>query len=451
VTSSLRVLCICFYSFMKKQPSLVQKIIDDEELRLLFDNFHTIILNESLEAQDVCLKFLLVVLTGCDNLNENALIEFLMHENGLFDALIQLVQLHRLNNGDSKHDMGNDVVLILVLLANYRKNEYTNPYIVQLSIFADESALNSFGRIINNKLVEFSRQYASARQYNDSTSSWLTSLSSLRNIFISDDDNDKTNTIRANNVQLLALYENIHLNRNFITTLAHTQNESSPPSPSNTLQNQQASATDLASGNFQDVLPTNLFVSIFEYCSIVMKDYTRTESIVNTKLCFIILGCIAEDSYANSLMHDENLNFKVQIHRAQMRLRKLPKEKISKPLASTLFDLIIEFIVSHMSKQRFPMELYMLSIGIIHRMIVYQKRCCVRLNYNWKTLWSAMINLLKFLVYQEQLLIKKYNIFFLATQVSALILLYLPTYLSVCLPSFQRMINKRRSTFSFGR
>jgi hypothetical protein len=218
-------------------------------------------------------------------------------------------------------------------------------------------------------------------------------------------------------VQLLALYENIHLNRNFITTLAHTQNESSPPSPSNTLQSSTQSS-DLANAATIDVQPTNLFVSLFEYCSIVMKDYSRTESIINTKLCFIILTCISEDSYANSLMHDENLNFKVQIHRAQMRLRKLPKERTSMPLAATLFDLIIEFIVSKMSKQKFPYELYLLSIGIIHRLCVYQKKCSVRLSYNWKNLYSALINLLKFLVYQEQYLIKKYNIFTLATQVT---------------------------------
>lgn len=115
-------------------------------------------------------------------------------------------------------------------------------------------------------------------------------------------------------------------------------------------------------------------------------------------------------------MHDENLNFKVQIHRTQMRLRRIPKEK-DLPLASTLFNLLIEFIVSHMSKQKFPMELYLLCVGIIHRLIVYQKRCCVRLNYSWKPLWSALISLLKFLVYQEQYLIKKHNIFVLATQV----------------------------------
>lgn len=280
---------------------------------------------------------------------------------------------------------------------------------------------------VNALYSRFSHQYASVN-IDSHSNSWLTSLSSLRNIFISDDDSDKTSTIRANNLQLLALYENIHLNRNFVTTLAHTQNESNPPSPSNTLQN-SSSASNLSSvsGNFQDVQPTNLFVSLFEYCSIVMKDYTRTESIVNTKLCFIILTCISEDSYANSLMHDENLNFKVQIHRAQMRLRRLPKEKDAKPLASTLFNLLIEFIVSHMTK-RFPMELYLLCIGIIHRLMVYQKRYCVRLNYNWKSLWAALINLLKFLVYQEQYLIKKHNIFILANQV-------ITPSLSCCIPN----------------
>jgi hypothetical protein len=119
------------------------------------------------------------------------------------------------------------------------------------------------------------------------------------------------------------------------------------------------------------------------------------------------------------MMHDSNLTFKVLLHRANMRHRKLPAEKIFKPrpLAATLLDLLVEFIVSHLMK-KFPMELYLLCIGIIHRLIVYQKRSRVRLNFEWKNLWSSLINLLKFLVYQEQNLIKKANIFHLAIQVS---------------------------------
>lgn len=400
---------------MKKSNGFLQAVLPEEDLaetmKTLIQHCNDILLSELLDSpRDICLKLLLIILTGMDNLNQNAIIEHLM-SNNLFDQFIRL-----LNDPDFHNcEFGHDVVLLITLLVNYRKNEGTNPYVVQLSILADEYALNSFGHIISSKLIEFCRQYM--LNLESHSSSWLSSLSSIvGNMFISDDDTDRTLLIRANNALLLALYENIHLNRNFVTTLAHTQNESSPPSPSNTLQN-TGQSPDLASAPMIEVVtPTNLFVSLFEYCSIVMKDY-KPESIVNCKLCFLILTCISEDSYANTLMHDENLNFKVTIHRAQMRHRKLPIDKNSKPLASTLFELIIEFIVSHMIKQKFPIELYLLSVGIIHRLLVYQKRCHIRLNFEWKSLWAALINLLKFLIYQEPYLVKKCNIFTLATQV----------------------------------
>lgn len=60
----------------------------------------------------------------------------------------------------------------------------------------------------------------------------------------------------------------------------------------------------------------------------------------NVKLCFLILSCIAEDQYANSLMHDANLAFRVQLHRVPMHHRKLQdKAAPAQPLAATLLGI----------------------------------------------------------------------------------------------------------------
>lgn len=74
----------------------------------------------------------------------------------------------------------------------------------------------------------------------------------------------------------------------------------------------------------------------------------RTEAIMNNvKLCFLILSCIAEDQYANSLMHDANLAFRVQLHRVPMHHRKLQdKAAPAQPLAATLLGIFSVVLLS---------------------------------------------------------------------------------------------------------
>lgn len=209
----------------------------------------------------MCLKLLLVFLTGTDNISQNTLIEYVMITS-MFECLIQL-----LCDTHTRQKHGHDVVILLTLLVNYRKYEAANPYIVKLSLLDDELALNGYGQVITASLTEFYRQFTLQQSENQNTS-WLSSLTNIvGNMFISEDGAFRMQQIRANNALLLALYEAIHLNRNFITTLAQTQTDTSlPPSPSNTLNVGQP-VPDLTSAALVDIItqPSNLLVTFFQY------------------------------------------------------------------------------------------------------------------------------------------------------------------------------------------
>ncbi|KAG5894079.1 hypothetical protein JTB14_003936 [Gonioctena quinquepunctata] len=325
---------------------------------------------DSTEAvKGLCLKLILILTTGVETISQNTLIEYIMI-SPLFDCLVKL-----LCDVPTRQRHGYEVVLIITLLVNYRKYDAANPFVVKLSILDDELALNGYGQVITSSLSEFCNQYNLEHAENQNVS-WFSSLTNIvGNMFISEEGGFRM--------------------QQDIPDLS-----AAPASFDVTTQ------------------PSNLLVTFFQYCSIVMQD-TKTEAGTNTvTLCFLILGCITEDQYANSLMHDISLAFKVRLHRLPMRHRKMSSDKTtaSQPLICTLLDLLVEFILSHMMK-KFPMELYLLCTGIIQRILCYQKKCRIRLNYQWKELWAALISLLRFVMQNENYLGKKINIFDLSIKV----------------------------------
>lgn len=441
VVYAMQTLCALVHSVYKRATAeigfdIISLLVGfenaEEKMQQLLNHCYAFLSGDCPDSlKGLCIKLLLVFITGTDNVSQNTLIEYIMFTS-LFECLMQL-----LCDPPTRQKHGHDVVLLLTLLVNYRKHEAANPYIVKLSILGDELALTGYGQVITASLTDFCRQF-NLHQSELQNTSWLSSLTNMvGNMFISEEGGVRTQQVKTNNALLLALYEAIHLNRNFITTLAHVQTDtSSPPSPSNTL-NSALPAPDLANYPLIDIMtqPSSLLVVFFQYCSIVMQD-TKTDTGTNTvKLCFLILSCISEDQYANSLMHDISLTFKVHLHRMPMRHRKPTNDRspLSQPLASTLLDLLVEFIMSHMMK-KLPIELYLLCIGVVHRLLCYQKRCRVRINYRWKDLWTALITLLRFLVQNEGHLCRKMNIFDLSLQVVNILNLFI-TYGDTFLPT----------------
>ncbi|XP_043208627.1 armadillo-like helical domain-containing protein 3 [Amphibalanus amphitrite] len=381
--------------------------------------------------RSLVLDALLAVAAASEDINRNGLLEYLMINSSLFEPVIQL-----LSHGATRSVHGHKCVLLLTLLVNYRKSEPANPYVVKLSILDDELALNGYSQVITAALSEFNWKYA-AQTCDSQSQGWLSSLTSMvGNMFVADELATRSESIKANHGVLVALYEAVHLNRNFIATLtqASTDASSQPPSPQSTLDREQAPAPPAAGQPDPLGAPVNLLVAFLQYCSIVMQDTKSDAATNNVRQCFIVLTCVSEDQYCNSLMHDPNLVFVVRLHRLPMRHRKATDRPAHpQPLATALLDLTVEFIMSHLMK-RFPLDLYLQCVGIVHRVLCYQKRCRVRLGYHWRELWSALMSLLKFIVSNENAVVKRNNIFELAILVVNIFNLFI-TYGDTFLPT----------------
>ncbi|XP_054063032.1 armadillo-like helical domain-containing protein 3 isoform X5 [Rissa tridactyla] len=408
-------------------------------MKNLMESLDSLLCAEGSESlKSLCLKLLLCLVTVTDNISQNTILEYVMI-NSIFEAILQI-----LSSPLSRREHGYDAVVLLALLVNYRKYESVNPYIVKLSIVDDEATLNGMGLVIAQALSEYNRQYKDKEE--EHQSGFLSALTNMvGSMFIA--DADEKISVQTNEAILLALYEAVHLNRNFITVLAQSHPEMGlmttptspiPTTPVTPLGTTPPSSDVISSAELPldaDVQTSNLLITFLKYSSIVMQDTKDEHRLHSGKLCLIILTCIAEDQYANAFLHDDNMNFRVNLHRMPMRHRKKAADKNlpCRPLVCAVLDLMVEFIVTHMMKE-FPMDLYVRCIQIVHKLLCYQKKCRVRLHYTWRELWSALINLLKFLMSNETVLLAKHNIFTLALMVVNLFNMFI-TYGDTFLPT----------------
>uniref|UniRef100_A0A8K9XTQ5 Armadillo like helical domain containing 3 n=1 Tax=Oncorhynchus mykiss TaxID=8022 RepID=A0A8K9XTQ5_ONCMY len=400
VVNALQTLCALFRGVHQKNKSasgfdIINMLVgfDKAELRMkdLMESLDSLLCGEGSESlKALCLKLLLCLVTVTDNISQNTILEYVMI-NSIFEAILQI-----LSDVSTRGQHGYDAVVLLALLVNYRKYESVNPYIVKLSIVDDEPTLDTFMLIVMfSPCVCVSRQYKDKEEENHG--GFFSTLTSMV----------RTHLILTNEAILLALYEAVHLNRNFITVLAQSHPEidipTTPITPVPTTPTTPLGTTPLSMDMMNsselpldpNLQTSNLLITFLKYSSIVMQDTKG----LNTR------------------------------HRKKAAEKNVP----SRPLVCAVLDLMVEFIVTHMMKD-FPMDLYMRCVQVIHKLICYQKKCRIRLHYTWRELWSALINLLKFLLSNETVLLAKHNIFHLALLVVNLFNMFI-TYGDTFLPT----------------
>ncbi|KAI2803984.1 hypothetical protein BLOT_008124 [Blomia tropicalis] len=372
----------------------------------------------------IILKLMLIFVTFNSDIDTNPFLDQLMSDQ-LFDSLVHMI------NSLEQQDRCR-ILFLLVIFLNYKKGSINNPYVMKLSIVDNEVTLSGYSQAISNELIDFNCRFDNI--CTDSRSGIFSTFTNMvGTIFSSDGSGIDISTIIGkkqsfHNIKtaLIAFYEAVLLNRNFIslltTPLPETdsivdKDSSTPGSPIVMMVEQGTNC-----------LPTNLLVTFLEFTSIIMLDMKDETTLESTRLCFIILTCITEDTCANSIIHDNNMGFIVNLQRMPMRHRKAPslKAKGVRPLSHAILDLMVEFIQSHMNRN-IQYDLFQLCLGIIHRLISFQKRFRIRINYDWKDLWSALTTLIKFIVSNESYFNKhqEIDLFALALQVINLFNLFI--------------------------
>ncbi|KAK4470267.1 hypothetical protein MN116_005839 [Schistosoma mekongi] len=212
----------------------------------------------------------------------------------------------------------------------------------------------------------------------------------------SNSNNNGSNTSRSSSPQSAS-----SLNHSTKSTNSYRLNSISSFNSNNINNNGQLNNLNLDMNSLYtpSLEPRNLLADLLEYCSVVMQDVKTLESQNSCHLCLIILCCITQNQLACSLLHDMQTSFKVRIHKSRSR-KSDPKNHnmfTSRPIAMVILDLMIEFAHGHLMK-KLPHRLYRLCLFICQNLLCYQKAHKIRLEFDWKSLWTVILTLLKFVL-----------------------------------------------------
>lgn len=291
---------------------------------------------------------------------------------------------------------GNRLVTSFALFLSMRNNN--NPSLQCLSCLDSALALDGIGSLIENELKLLIEKcladYAEKEQEKSENSPWFTSY--VSSIFVSD---PPVYNIEVGNSSLLSLFYTIKMNRNFIPVLTQWRARDGT-------MNTNDGTNEMGSSGSPPL------ATFLEYLSLLQQDMKDESKRTSTLLAFSILTLIAEDQYANTFIHDSSVQFRLRLHRAPLRHRPIKSQDINTIPASTfaawILELCSEFIISHLMKS-FPIDVHILSLGIIHRLLIYQKRTKCRLNYDWRSLWETLIHLLRFIGSNENSLLRQFS------------------------------------------
>lgn len=138
--------------------------------------------------------------------------------------------------------------------------------------------------------------------------------------------------------------------------------------------------------------PFGAFVSFTSY--ILHHAYRSSRATLYGLLNILILRIIIEDlALCKTLCDSEKL---ISVRLCRQRQPFLPITPKPRPAAASILDVSIDCI-NHNLRRHLDIQLYISTIGLIHRLISYLTFTRTHLAYHWSQLWQTLLSFLRFL------------------------------------------------------
>eukprot|EP00042_Codosiga_hollandica_P021745 m.77318 g.77318 ORF g.77318 m.77318 type:complete len:678 (+) comp50496_c0_seq2:10-2043(+) len=435
IANALQILGVLIQNIFKKR--IATSAFDIISIFVEFDAAQELLKNLILSLQtllhadtpalliQLALNVISTIVTATDNLNQNTFVEYLMI-TPIFDTLVHLVTAPSI-----EEDHAYQAITILAFLVNYRKHESRNPYTKRLAELTDQNVLVGLASVIIQELNTRNKQWTS--QIAPQTPGVMASFASMMSRwFVAEDEigSVKLNFNRTTGI-LLAFYEIVSHNPHFLTVLTHTHGSARPKSAGGSRAAKQGNTSPITVPSNAEA--GNLMGTFLTFASFVFQDTKDQEAEYFAKLCFIILTCIIENDDANAFLHDATVKAPVTLFKTSMRHRPSTLVVLANgAIATAVLDTIVEFLVSHL-RRNFPLELYVRALNVVHRLLCYQKKHRVRLQFKWKDLWSALVSMASFILANEKQVVQCAQAFTALNHVVTIFNLYI-TYGDTFLP-----------------
>ncbi|KAH7399053.1 hypothetical protein DE146DRAFT_613816 [Phaeosphaeria sp. MPI-PUGE-AT-0046c] len=277
-------------------------------------------------------------------------------------------------------------VYLLGLLTNYNKFEFQNPYRLRLDDFVNDAIIQKMIRGFGDECVRLRDAYVAVQD--DLPEGWSlgSTLSYIGLGALAPGSRPSTPTPAAETTKsqfaalpgpeagiLLSTFDFANANKVFCFNLISLQSE-----------------------NKLDATPLSAYLSLTSY--LFQHAHRSARASLYSYLSLFTLQIVVEDQVLmKRLCSEEN---KLAVRLCRQRQPYLPVVKSDRVPATVVLDLVVDGI-NHNLRRRLDMTFYILSLGILLRMLSYLSRTKVRLQYHWSEVWRSLLSFVRFLTTYE--------------------------------------------------